>query len=89
MNETQQRPNETGAVPTGDHAILPVDGKSRRETLTVEEARTVLGLGRNGAYRAIRRGEIPAIRVGRRLLIPRAALDRLLAGTNSAHGGGP
>lgn len=49
-----------------------------RETLTVEEAARCLGIGRSGAYAAARAGEIPVIRVGRRLLVPRAALDRWL-----------
>ena len=45
---------------------------------TVEETRALLGLSRTLVYEAIRRGEIPSIRVGRRILIPRAALERLL-----------
>ena len=49
-----------------------------RQTLTVREAAVLLGIGRNSAYEGVRRGEIPAIRVGRRLLIPRSALDALL-----------
>ena len=49
-----------------------------RQTLTVEEAAALLGIGRNSAYQAIARGEIPVLRVGRRLLIPRAALERRL-----------
>ena len=51
----------------------------QRQTLTVEEARRILGIGRNAAYEAVRRGEIPVIRVGRRYLIPRAALELFLA----------
>ena len=51
---------------------------SERLTLTVEEAARRLGIGRNTAYEAARLGHIPIIRVGRRLLVPRAALDRLL-----------
>jgi excisionase family DNA binding protein len=47
---------------------------------TVEEARYRLGLSRGGCYEAIRRGEIPSIRIGKRILIPRAALQRLLDG---------
>ena len=50
-----------------------------RPTLTVEEAAALLGIGRNTAYQAAANGELPVIRIGRRLLIPRAALDRLLA----------
>jgi excisionase family DNA binding protein len=53
-----------------------------RLTTTVEEAAALLGIGRNTAYEAVRRGEIPTIKIGRRLLVPRAALDRMLAGDN-------
>jgi excisionase family DNA binding protein len=49
-----------------------------RETLTVAEAGRVLGIGRNAAYDAVARGQLPAIRIGKRLVVPRAALDRLL-----------
>ncbi len=48
-------------------------------TMTVAEAARCLGIGRNSAYEAIARGEIPVIRVGKRLLVPKAALDALLA----------
>lgn len=51
-------------------------------TLTVEEARKILGLSRGLMYQAIRRGEIPSFRVGRRLLIPRAPLLKLLGEPN-------
>lgn len=47
-------------------------------TLTVEEAGEQLGISRALAYEAVRRGEIPALRIGRRILIPKAALNRLL-----------
>jgi excisionase family DNA binding protein len=49
------------------------------DVLTVEEARKRLGLGRSAAYEAIRRGEIPIIRFGRRIVVPRTALERMLA----------
>jgi excisionase family DNA binding protein len=49
-----------------------------RQTLTVEQAAEVLGVGRNSAYEAVRRGEIPVVRIGRRLVVPRAALERML-----------
>ena len=52
----------------------------RRQTKTVEEAAKILGIGRNQAYEAVHRGDIPTIRIGKRILIPVAALDRLLAG---------
>jgi excisionase family DNA binding protein len=39
-----------------------------------------LGISRAFAYEAVRRGEIPSIRIGRRVLVPRVALDRLVNG---------
>lgn len=47
-------------------------------TLTVAEAAKLLGIGRNQAYEAVQRGEIPSLRIGRRVLIPAARLRRLL-----------
>jgi excisionase family DNA binding protein len=41
-----------------------------RLTVTVEEAASVLGLGRSAAYEAARRGEIPTRRLGRRIVVP-------------------
>ncbi len=57
-------------------------------TLTIEEARGLLGIGRSAAYEAARRGQIPIIKIGKRLLVSRVALDRLLAraGEESAAG---
>jgi excisionase family DNA binding protein len=51
-------------------------------TFTIEEAAELLGIGRNTAYNAAHTGElagIPVIRVGaKRLVVPRAPLERLL-----------
>jgi excisionase family DNA binding protein len=49
------------------------------DVLTVNETAQLLRIGRNSAYEAIRRGELPSVRIGRRLLVPRVALERLLA----------
>ena len=51
-----------------------------REVLTVPEAGRVLGLKVHTAYRAARNGEIPTIRIGRRIRVPKAQLQRMLAG---------
>lgn len=48
-------------------------------TLTVCETAELLRLSRNKTYDLIRAGAIPCLRLGRRLLVPRVALDRLLA----------
>ncbi len=51
---------------------------SPRLTITVEEAAVALGISRTLAYESVRRGELPVIRIGRRILIPALALDELL-----------
>ncbi len=47
--------------------------------LTVPEAGQILGIGRAASYAAAKRGEIPTIRIGGRIVVPTAALRRLLA----------
>lgn len=47
-------------------------------TMTVDEVADYLKIGRGTAYEAIRRGEIPAIRIGHRLLVPVVALEKML-----------
>jgi excisionase family DNA binding protein len=49
-------------------------------TVSVPEAAKALGISRNAAYVAARRGELPAIRIGKRFVIPRPALEKLLGG---------
>jgi excisionase family DNA binding protein len=47
-------------------------------TLSVEAAGEALGLGRSASYDAVRRGDIPVIRIGRRLLVPVPRLKAML-----------
>ena len=54
------------------------DRDGRRRTLTIPEAAEKLGISRNSAYAAAARGELPLIRVGKRLLVPSAALNAML-----------
>ena len=50
-------------------------------TISVPDAgRRYFGIGKNAAYQAARRGEIPTIKIGKRLLVPLAALERMLQG---------
>ena len=44
----------------------------------MEEAATLLGISRAFAYESVNKGEIPSIRIGRRILVPKVALHRLL-----------
>ena len=46
--------------------------------LSVRAAAKYLGLPSNSVYRAVSRGELPHMRIGRRILISAAVLDRLL-----------
>ncbi len=50
-----------------------------RLALTVEEAGQLLGISRTLAYGLVARGELPAVRLGRRIVVPRKALEELLA----------
>lgn len=52
--------------------------QTRRAAMSVEEAAQELGICRNAAYAAVKEGQIPSIRIGRRLIIPRAAFERML-----------
>ena len=53
-------------------------------TLTVEETAGVLRIGRSAAYAAVRAGDIPSIKVGRSLRIPRFQLERMLGLANES-----
>ncbi len=55
-------------------------------TLTIEEACRIYGIGRTLGYELARRGELPGvIRLGRRLLVSRPALERTLGIDSSRH----
>ena len=47
-------------------------------TMTVDEAASIMKISRASAYEAVRSGEIPSIRIGRRIVVPTAALRRML-----------
>ena len=49
------------------------------EVLSVEEAGRKLGLGRAAAYAHAKAGHLPVIKLGNRMLVPKAAFARLLA----------
>jgi excisionase family DNA binding protein len=51
------------------------DGKS---TFTVTEAGEIVGLSRASAYNAAKSGELPTVRIGKRLVVARAALEAML-----------
>jgi excisionase family DNA binding protein len=53
-------------------------GPDERLVYDVPEAGAKLGLSRNGSYEAARRGEIPTVKFGRLLKVPKVAFDRML-----------
>jgi predicted DNA-binding transcriptional regulator AlpA len=60
--------------------VTKKDGAPARATIDVPEAGKILGISRNAAYDAARRGEIPTIKIGDRLLVPIEQFNRMLSG---------
>ena len=50
-----------------------------KDVLTVEQAGKRLGICRNSAYEAVKKGEIPSIKVGGKIIIPVVAFERMLS----------
>lgn len=59
-----------------DHAVL----------LTVPEAAKLLRISRNLAYGLVGRGELPSVRLGRVIRVPRASLEEWLTRESSSLG---
>jgi excisionase family DNA binding protein len=55
-------------------------------TMTVDEAAQKLGISRNMAYACARSGQLPVIRLGKRVLVPRAALEAMARGDQKGVG---
>jgi excisionase family DNA binding protein len=63
----------------GNSRRMDIPTATQQPTMTVEEAGLALGISRGSAYEAARSGELPTIRLGRRLVCPTAAIRRMLA----------
>jgi excisionase family DNA binding protein len=50
-----------------------------KKTASIKEVGRVLGIGRSLTFKLINSGEIPSIRLGRRILVPVAALEKIVA----------
>jgi excisionase family DNA binding protein len=70
---TQEDDNDNG--PDGQRAGIPL---GERLALGVGEAGALLGISRDLAYDLVARGELPSVRLGRRLVVPRRALEEAL-----------
>lgn len=49
-----------------------------RLTLSVDEAANALGISRALAYELVKRGELPGMQLGRRIVVPRKALEAMV-----------
>jgi excisionase family DNA binding protein len=57
---------------------MKAKGRDKRLVYTVPEAGQLLGLSRNAAYEAAKRGDIPTLRMGRLLRVPKGPFHRLV-----------
>lgn len=67
--------------------MLTLQDLAGRLTITVPEAGQVLGIGRDAAYAAAERGEIPVLHLGRRLVVPVPRLLHLLGALTDSEAG--
>lgn len=61
------------------------------QTVTLRQATVILGTNWKHAYELVREGRFPVrtVRVGKRILVPRRAIDRYLEGADESSGGVP
>jgi excisionase family DNA binding protein len=73
---------KTASQSAGTQNLLSRSGRGREGeeslTVTVEQAAALLGIGRRTAYKAMAHGTLPALRLGVRLVVPRAKLYQML-----------
>ncbi len=80
--------NEVASADSADR--LPVgDATRERLAVSVDEAARLLGVSKDLVYDLIARGELPAIRLGRRLVVALISLQELLAGQPDRTGVAP
>ena len=65
--------NDGGGSGLPHHAAL-----DKRLCITVPEAAAMLGISRNFAYELVKQNQLPVVKFGKRLLIPRVALEKML-----------
>jgi excisionase family DNA binding protein len=78
-NHKSKASKENGGVqPSEKYTPAEHDIESVSKTMSVEQAGRVLGICRGAAYARAADGSLPTIRLGKRLLVPKAALEKLL-----------
>ncbi|TYK50578.1 helix-turn-helix domain-containing protein [Actinomadura decatromicini] len=71
---------------TSDRTDVTLPDPRKRPTIPVPEAGELLGLSRASAYEAANRGDIPTLRIGRRMVVPTARLLAMLGLDNGEAG---
>jgi excisionase family DNA binding protein len=70
--------DRTGSKGSGGRGLAHYVDKEKRLCITVPEAAKMLGISRNFAYELVREHKLPVIHLGKRLLIPRVGLEKML-----------
>lgn len=71
-------------LPAGNQELPAPTPLDQPATMNIAAAARVLGIGRQTAYELARQGKLPVLRLGRRLVVPKAALERMLSEAGSA-----
>jgi excisionase family DNA binding protein len=75
-NKALKAQTDTAPARVGDSG----ESDSQRRTISVEEAGRQLGISRGAAYAHAKSGAIPTIKLGKRVLVPKAAFEKMLQG---------
>jgi len=75
----RSRCNEYRDSAVHPYPVITVERPNEPLVLSVKTAAKILGLSRSSAYEAVRTGQIPSLRFGKRILVPRAALNKMLS----------
>ena len=76
MNELKSGSNAQGG--DGRGIARPCPNNDNKLCYTVPEAAELLGFSRNFGYELARRGEIPTLKFGNRIVVPKAKFDKML-----------
>ena len=76
MSELKSGSNANGGGGRGHARPRPINNK--KLCYTVPEAAQLLGFSRNFGYELARRGEIPILKFGSRMVVPKASFEKML-----------
>jgi excisionase family DNA binding protein len=77
LSASQGRPSSP-SVKEASALWTPADAADFPPTISVEHAAKLLGVSRSAAYRAVTAGQLPSLRLGRRIYVPTASLLAML-----------